>query len=408
MGSGSRFLIRPWPTSGRRRPFFSRTAGKDALVETYAANDRLAEEYSCKRLLAMSALKSVFDYFRTDLAVDLGTANMRVGIPGEGVVLDEPSTVAVDKKTGRVLSDGLSVGYLARQMQGRAPDSILVARPLQRGAIANFRLCETMLRTMFGRIRKPGWSLSPRVLVSLLDSLTPVERQAALNCLARSGAGSVWTVSATAAAAIGAGLPVVEPSAGMVCLIGAGATEAAVFSLGNIVARQSLRIGCDDFDQAVVDYLRRRRGIRVGLAAAEALRMEIGDVSPVGESALTTTRAAEVSGTDVSTGLPFKTAVAADEIRQALAEPLDKIADAIRQTLDPCGPELAADLIEEGMVLCGGGALTTGLSRFIAVETGVPARMDDEPLTTVVRGLLVCLDQFDKWRPMLRRSEEVF
>jgi rod shape-determining protein MreB len=346
-------------------------------------------------------LPRILDYFRNDLVVDLGTAHTRVGVVGEGLVLDEPSVVAVEKSSGRILSGGAAVGFLAKQMEGRTPENFAVRRPLREGVIADFRLCQAMLRHFLRKARQPGWRLRPRVLVGVPGDVTPVEKQAVFNSLFRAGAGRVWVLPQVMAAAVGVGLPLAEPVASMVCDLGAGATEAAVLSLGDLVAGQSIRVGGDAFDQALVDYLRRHYSLRVGLAAAERLRIEIGSAFPL-EEELT----AEISGLDTISGLPRKAMVTSEEVRQALGEPLEKIVEAIRLTLDQCPPEMAADLVDNGLVLCGGGAQLRRLDRFLKEHTGLPARLAPEPTTTVVQGLLICLEHLDKWRPLMRSSED--
>ncbi|MBN2580151.1 MAG: rod shape-determining protein [Pirellulales bacterium] len=346
-------------------------------------------------------LAGLFDHFRNDLVVDLGTSQTRIGVVGEGLVLDEPSLAAVEKRSGRILSGGAAVGHLAKQMEGRMPEAFSVRRPLREGVIADFRLCQAMLRQYLRKARRPGWRLRPRVLAGVPGNATPVEKQALLSSLLRAGAGRVWILPQVMAAAVGAGLPLAEPAAGMVCNLGAGTTEAAVLSLGDRVAGESIRVGGDAFDQALVDYLRRHYSLRVGLPAAERLRIEIGSAFPL-EEELT----AEVSGLDAVSGLPRRATVTSEEVRQALAEPLEKIVEALRLTLDRCPPEMAADLVENGLVLCGGGALLRRLDRYLNEHTGLPARLATEPAAAVVHGLLVCLEHFDKWRPLMRSSED--
>ncbi|HID75195.1 MAG TPA: rod shape-determining protein [Planctomycetaceae bacterium] len=346
-------------------------------------------------------LGRLFSSFRGELALDLGTVNTLISAAGEGIVLDEPSVVAVEKQTGRILSGGCAVGHLARQLLGRTPDSIRVVRPVLHGVIADFELCEAMLRYFFRKAQRLGVRLKPRVLVCVPGCLTPVEKRAVFNSTYRAGANGVYLVEKAKAAAIGAGLPVVEPVASMVCDIGGGTTEVAVLSLADIVASASVRVGGDAMDEAIVGYFRRRYSLRVGASAAEELKRRIGSACPLEEEFVE-----EVRGLDAVSGLPRKATVTSEEIREALGEPLEAIAQAIRDTLDGLTPDLASDLMDHGMVLCGGGALLRGIDRFLAEQTGLPVRVVAEPLAAVARGALVCIEHFDRWRPSLQSSDE--
>jgi len=340
-------------------------------------------------------------FFGSDLAVDLGTVNTLIGVAGEGLVLDEPSVVAVTEGTHRVLGGGCAVGHLARQMLGRTPDSIDVAHPLRAGVIADFELCEAMLRYFLRKARRQGWQLRPRVLVAVPGCITPVEKQALYSSAQRAGAGHVYLVPEYKAAAIGAGLPVAEPVASMICDIGGGTTEVAILSLGEAVAAESIRVGGNEMDRHVADYLRRHFNLRIGLAAAEQLRIEIGSAHPLDDE-LT----ADVRGLDGVSGLPRKAIVTSEAVREALGEPLSQIVDAVRATLDRATPDLAGDLVDHGLVLSGGGALVRGLDRFLSEQTGIPARLAGDPLTTVARGALLCMEQLGQWRRSLESSDD--
>ncbi len=345
-------------------------------------------------------LNRIFGYFGSDIAVDLGTVNTLVGVVGRGLVLDEPSVVAVEKATGRILSGGCAVGFLARQMLGRTPERISVVRPLRSGVITDFQQCEAMLR-YFLRKAQPGavWR-RPRVLVAVPGCITAVEKRAVFNSTHRAGAREVLLIDESKAAAIGVGLPVAEPLANMVCDIGGGTTEVAVFSLNDMVSGQSIRTGGDDMDQALVDYLLRHYSLRIGQPAAERLRIEAGSAYPLEEEMIS-----EISGLDALSGLPRKATITSEEIRHSLDEPLQRVVDAVKHTLDGCSPELATDLMDNGMVLCGGAALLRGLERFIAEQTGLPVRVAAEPRTAVAKGALVCLEHLDRWRPALLSSD---
>ncbi|MEA1950022.1 MAG: rod shape-determining protein [Planctomycetota bacterium] len=345
-------------------------------------------------------LNRIFGHFGSDVAVDLGTVNTLVGVVGRGLVLDEPSVVAVEKSSGRILSGGCAVGFLARQMLGRTPDTISVVRPLRSGVITDFQQCEAMLRYFLHKAKSGRLGYRPRVLVAVPGCITAVEKRAVFNSTHRAGAREVLLIDESKAAAIGVGLPVAEPVANMVCDIGGGTTEVAVFSLNDMVSGRSIRTGGDDMDQALADYLLRDYSLRIGLPAAERLRIEAGSAAPLEEEIVR-----EISGMDAVSGLPRKAIITSEEIRHALDEPLERIVDAIKATLDGCSPELATDLVDNGMVLCGGAALLRGLERFISEQTGLPVRVAAEGRNAVAKGALVCLEHLDRWRPALQSSD---
>ncbi len=336
-----------------------------------------------------------------DFAVDLGTANTLIGSPGQGVLLNEPSVVAVETESRRALSGRCAVGHLARQMQGRTPDNITVVQPLRQGVVADFEACEAMLRYFLFKLRPRRFAARPRLLVGAPASLTPVEKRALFNSALRAGAGQVLLVPAAKAAAIGAGLPVAEPVANLICNIGGGTTEVAVITLGDVAACQSIRVGGEAMDQGIVDYLRRHYSLNVGPAAAEQLKIEIGSAWPLDEE-LT----AVVRGLDTVAGLPRKATVTSEEIREALQEPLDQIVEAVRRTVDACTAELAADLVDHGLVLAGGGALLRGLDRYLTERTGIPARVTPDPAEAVIAGAIRCLQNLPRWRSNLESSDD--
>ena len=351
-------------------------------------------------------LDFVSGLFGPDLAIDLGTTTTLIGVPGEGLVLNEPSVVAVaprgaPRSSIRVLSGGCAVGHLARQMWGRTPESIHVVRPLRDGVIVDSTLCEAMLRYFMRKVRPQRFAPRPRVLIAVPGVLTPVERRAVFQSIQRAGARQVWLVPQAKAAALGAGVPLAEPVGSLVVDIGGGTTEVAVISLSDIVASQSLRVGGDQMDQALVDYLRRRYGLRIGPAAAERLRIDGGSAVPLADE-----RAEDVAGVDVASGLPRRVTVTSGDVREAIAEPLDRIVDAVRQTVDGCGPDLAADLVSHGMVLTGGGALLRGLDQYLAERTGIPARIAPDAAAAVARGALQCLEHLDTWRSSLEAGDD--
>ncbi|MFW6124823.1 MAG: rod shape-determining protein [Pirellulales bacterium] len=339
----------------------------------------------------------------SDLGIDLGTANTLVCVQGEGIVLNEPSIVAVHNGSHRILSGGCAVGVLAKQMVGRTPANIEAVRPLRQGVIADFELCEAMLRYFIRKACKRRWGLRPRVIVAVPTGITPVEKRAVLNSAERAGARQVFLIPEPKAAAIGAGLPIAEPTASMVCDIGGGTTEVAVLSLGDIVASRSLRVAGDEMDRAIVEYLKRHFTLRIGEPMAERLKLEIGSAYPLQRETT-----AEVRGLDLISGLPRKATITSEALREALSEPLQAIIDAVKTTLEQCDPELAADLVDNGLVLAGGGALLRGIDKLMAEQTGVPVRLADEPATTVARGTAICLEHLSEWRPALESGDEDF
>jgi rod shape-determining protein MreB and related proteins len=331
-----------------------------------------------------------------DIGIDLGTVNTLVSVQGEGVVLDEPSVVAVEKGSRRVLGRGTAIGKLARQMQGRTPESITAVRPMKDGVITDFELCEAMLRYFLRKVGRGKFGLKPRVVIAVPGSITPVEKRAVFNSAERAGAGRVFLIEESKAAGIGAGLPISEPLASMVCDIGGGTTDVAVFSLGEIVASQSVRVAGDEFDRAIVEYLRQNFSLRVGPQMAEQVKIEIGSAFP-----LMTELAAEMRGLDIVSGIPRKATVTSEEIRESLVTPLGAIIDCCRSVIEKCDPELVSDLADTGLTLTGGGALIRGLDDLMREQLGIPIQIADDPLTTVARGTAVCLEHLEQWRESL-------
>ena len=331
-----------------------------------------------------------------DLAIDLGTANTLVAVQGQGIVVDEPSVVALQKGTRKVLGHGTAVGKLARQMLGRTPDSITAVRPLQDGVITDFELCEAMLRYFIRKAARSSGGLRPRVVISVPGGITPVERRAVFNSAERAGAGQVYLLTESKAAGIGAGLPISEPIASMVCDIGGGTTDAAIFSLGDSVAARSIRTAGDEMDEAIVEYMRQNFSLRIGIPTAEQIKIDIGSAFPLDQE-LT----AEVRGRDTVSGVPRKAIVTSEEIREALREPIGSILGCLKSCIEQCDPELVADLVDNGLVLTGGGALLRGLDQLLSEQLNVPVRVADDPLTTVARGTAICLDHLAIWRDSL-------
>jgi rod shape-determining protein MreB len=346
-------------------------------------------------------LTAIAERFSPDLALDLGTANTRIGVPRDGVVLSEPSVVAVERATRRIVAGGRAVGHLARHMEGRTPDSLCVLRPLNRGVVTDYELCEAMLRVFLRKARRSAMALKPRVLATMPSSVTPVERRALSTTAERAGARRVILLKSVKAAAVGVGLPVAEPTANLICVIGSGTTEIAVMSLGEVVAGASLSCGGDRFDDVVAEHVRRIHELRVGPSAAEELRREIGSAWPIGEP-----RTAEIRGVDVKNGQPRKAEVRCDEVRSALAGPLEEIAHAIQSTIDQCGPELAADLVDAGGVIAGGGALVVGIAEWLTHRLGLPIRVPRDPEGAVVRGALICLEEPARWQAVWETDDD--
>lgn len=338
-----------------------------------------------------------------DLAIDLGTANTLVALQGRGVVIDEPSVVALQKGTRRVMGRGTAVGKLARQMLGRTPDSITAVRPLKDGVITDFELCEAMLRYFIGKASRQTRGIRPRVIIAVPGSITPVEKRAVFNSAERAGAGRVYLIEESKAAGIGAGLPVSEPLASMVCDIGGGTTEVAILSLADIVVSRSIRVAGDEIDEAIVDYMKQHFSLRIGEQTAEQIKIEIGSAFPL-EQELTT----EVSGLDTISGVPRKAIVTSEEIRDALQDPIDAILACIRQVIEHCQPELVSDLADTGIVLTGGGALLRGLDLRMNEQLGIPVRIADSPLLTVARGTAICLEHLSQWRDSLETGDGDF
>jgi rod shape-determining protein MreB len=331
-----------------------------------------------------------------DLAIDLGTANTLVAVTGQGILLNEPSVVALQKGTRRVLGRGTAVGKLAKQMLGRTPDSITAVRPIKDGVITDFELCEAMLRYFIQKASRQTAGMRPRVVIAVPGGITPVEKRAVFNSAERAGAGRVWLLEESKAAGIGAGLPISEPMANMVCDIGGGTTDVAILSLADIVVSRSIRIAGDEMDEAIVEYMKQHFSLRIGEQTAEHLKIEVGSAFPL-EQELT----AEVSGLDTISGVPRKAVVTSEEIRDALREPVEAILNCVKHVIEHCKPELVADLADTGLVLTGGGALLRGIDQFMNEQLGIPVRVTEEPLTTVARGTAICLEHLSQWRDSL-------
>jgi rod shape-determining protein MreB len=328
-----------------------------------------------------------------DIAVDLGTANTLVYVKGEGIVLNEPSVVAVDRASGRVLGIGLE----AKRMLGRTPGGIEAIRPLKDGVIADVDTTEQMLRHFLRQVTaKRVIRLKPRVVVGVPSGITELERRAVRAAAGAAGAKDVFMVDEPMAAAIGVGLPVETPTGNMVIDVGGGTTEIAVIALGGIVSNTSIRVAGDEMDAAIVTFLRKNYNLLIGEPTAEAIKMQIGSAYPVGEE-----REMEVKGRDLVSGIPKTVRIHSEEIRECLQEPIQQIVEAVRRTLEITPPELASDIVDRGIVMTGGGGLIRGLDRLLSEETSLPIHVDEEPLTCVVRGCGRVLDDLYKYRGVL-------
>jgi rod shape-determining protein MreB and related proteins len=320
------------------------------------------------------------------MAVDLGTANTVVYVRGQGIVLSEPSVVAVNTKDDRPLA----VGKEAKRMVGRTPANIRAIRPLKDGVIADFDICEKMLRYFIQRVHQRRWA-KPRMVICVPSGITGVEQRAVQEAAEYAGARKpAYIIEEAMAAAIGAGLPIHEPSGNMVVDIGGGTTEVAVISLGGIVTSTSIRIGGDELDEAIIQFVKKEYSLLLGERTAEAIKLAIASVFPTPDELV-----AEIKGRDLVSGLPKTITISAEEVRRAIEEPVNAIIDAIKTTLDRTPPELAADIMDRGIVLTGGGALLRGLDKRLRHETGMPVRISDTPLQAVVLGSGKCLEEFE-------------
>jgi len=332
-----------------------------------------------------------------DMAVDLGTANTLVYVRGRGIVLNEPSVVAVNVKDGRPLA----VGIEAKRMIGRTPGHIQAVRPLRDGVINNFEITEKMLRYFITRVHQRRWA-KPRMVICVPSGVTGVEKRAVQEAAEYAGARKTpFIIEEPMAAAIGAGLPVHEPTGNMVVDIGGGTTEVAVISLGGIVTSQSVRIGGDELDEAIIQFIKKEYSLALGERTAEEIKIALGSAYPLEQE-----MRAEIRGRDLVTGLPKTIVTSTEEVRRAIEEPVTAIVDSVKVTLDKTPPELAADIMEAGIVLTGGGALLHGLDVRLKAETGMPIVIANNPLFSVALGAGQCLEEFNVLRQVLSGNND--
>ncbi|HCU26011.1 MAG TPA: rod shape-determining protein [Deltaproteobacteria bacterium] len=337
-------------------------------------------------------LDPILGLFSNDLAIDLGTANTLVYVKGKGVVCAEPSVVAVQKDP-RGMRKVLAVGHEAKEMLGRTPGNIEAIRPMKEGVIADFEITEAMLRYFIRKVHNRRTLVRPRVIICVPFGITEVERRAVRESAECAGAREVYLIDEPMAAAIGAGLPITEPSGNMIVDIGGGTTEVAVISLAGIVYSKSIRVAGDKMDESIIQYLKRKYNLLIGERTAEQIKIQIGSAYPNGEI-----KTMEIKGRDLVAGVPRVLEINSEEIRESIAEPVMAIVEAVKVALERTPPELAADIVDKGIVLAGGGALLAQMDVMLREETGLPVTVAEDPLSSVVFGTGKALDQLDSFK----------
>ncbi|TET70135.1 MAG: rod shape-determining protein [Candidatus Zixiibacteriota bacterium] len=338
---------------------------------------------------------SLFNFFSSDVGIDLGTANTLVFVRGAGIVLDEPSVVAVEVATGKVLA----IGKAAKEMLGRTPDEINAIRPLKDGVIADFEITEKLLSDFIRRVVKKRYLMKPRIIISVPSGITEVEKRAVRDSAENAGAREVFLIQEPMAAAIGVGLPVEAPSGSMVIDVGGGTSEIAVIALYGIVNNISIRIGGDEMDEAIVSYLKKNYNLLIGERTAEEIKIAIGSAFPLEEE-----ETIEIKGRDLVAGVPKTMKLSSVQVREALAEPVDAIVEAVRQALELTPPELSSDILDRGIIVTGGGALLRGLDKRLRQETNLPVIVADDPLTCVARGTGKVMEDLQGYQKVLIKS----
>jgi len=345
----------------------------------------------------------ILGLFSIDMGIDLGTCNTLVCVRGQGIVLNEPSVVAVKRGTNRVLQNGNAVGVVAKEMLGKTPGSISAIRPMKDGVIADFDITEAMLGYFIRKVHRRRSLVKPRVVIAIPSGITAVEKRAVLNSAERAGARRVYLVEEPMAAGIGAELPITEPTASLVVDIGGGTTEVAIMSLADISVCESIRVAGDDLDEAIAAHMKRTYNLMIGEQTAEKIKVNIGSAAPMDEEITL-----EVRGRDMISGLPRKTVISSEEVRDALKEPVGTIIDCVTRTLEKAEPELAADLVDNGITLAGGGALLKGMDTVLSNATGLDVRIAAEPMSCVARGTAVYLENLELWKDTMESDEDEF
>ncbi len=336
-----------------------------------------------------------FDFFANDIGIDLGTANTLVFLANQGIVLNEPSVVAVEKGSGKILA----VGSAAKEMTGRTPGGIEAIRPLKDGVIADFEMSEKLIADFIRRVVKHKYLMKPRVVISVPSGITEVEKRAVRDSAENAGAREVFLLQEPMAAAIGVGLAVDQPTGIMIIDIGGGTSEIAVIALNGIVNDTSIRVAGDEFNDAIINYLKKNYNLLIGELTAEEIKIKIGSAFPM-EKELSM----EIRGRDLVAGIPKNLKLSSVQVREALAETVDIVIEAVRQALEQTPPELAADILDRGIILTGGGALLRGLDKRLRQETNLPVHVAEDPLTCVVRGTGKVIEDFAKYTKVLERS----
>lgn len=347
--------------------------------------------------MARSRFKKMFSLSSKDIGIDLGTANILVTLKGKGIVLKEPSVVAIDRKTGSILA----TGYEAKEMLGRTPDEIKAVRPMKDGVIADFTGTQLMLKNILAKVCQRYSIGKPRVIVGVPSGITEVEERAVEESVLYAGAREVYLIEEPMAAAIGSNMDVAEPSGNIIVDIGGGTTEVAVISLGGIVVSNSIRVAGDELDEDIVNYVKREMNLAIGNTTAEDIKMEIGCAMP-----LMTELSKEVKGRDLATGLPRAVYITSSQVQDAMQESILKIVDIVKNTLEKTPPELASDIMEKGIVLAGGGALIKNIDKLLSIATGMPVLVADNPLDCVARGAGRTLEEIEKLKSVLLNSRK--
>ncbi len=338
---------------------------------------------------------SLFRFFSNDIGIDLGTANTLIYVHGQGIVLNEPSVVAIETGTGKVLA----IGRQAKEMLGRTPGEIRAIRPMKDGVIADFEITEKMLSSFIKRVIRHKYLMKPRILISVPSGITEVEKRAVRDSAENAGAREVYLIHEPMAAAIGVGLPVDQPSGVMIIDIGGGTSEIAVIALYGIVNNKSIRIAGDEINEAVVMYLKKNYNLLIGELTAEEIKIKIGSAFPLERE-----ESMEIKGRDLVAGVPKNMKISSAQVREALTEPVEAIVEAVRLSLEQTPPELASDILDRGIVLTGGGALLLGLAKRIRHETNLPVYVADDPMTCVARGTGMVLENMSSFSKVLIKS----